>query len=103
MITLGSGGEWMTVWLPIGAAFVSTLQSTTPWPAGFAVQLRFSDGLSNTAITWSATIGTDTATFNITKDQVQAAIAARLPLAHLYYIPSGADPLPWAHGIAVAA
>jgi acyl-CoA synthetase (AMP-forming)/AMP-acid ligase II len=99
MITLGSEGERIAVVLPVNAAFVSQITSAAPWPTGTRIELHFSNGFDATSVVWAATIAGTTATFNMTKTQVQSLIAARLSVVHLYYIPTGLDPLLWGHGL----
>lgn len=99
MITLGSEGEQLTVIIPIGAAFVTTLSAATPWPTGTQIELHLSSSLTDVPVVWAAAVSGTTAVFNESTIQTQAVVNARLSIARLIYNPGGTGQLLWAHGV----
>lgn len=99
MITLGSAGDDLTVVLPVGASFIATLTATTPWPANTIIELHFMNDLADIPVVWSAAISDTDATFNVSTDQVQTVVDARLSIARLIYNPGDTGALLWAQGV----
>ena len=98
MITLGSDVEQLTVVIPVGASFITTLTAATPWPDDTVIELHLMNDVADDPVVWSATVSGTDATFNIPSDQVQVVTDARLSLARLLYNPGGLGALLWAHG-----
>lgn len=98
MVTLGSDVDQLTVIIPVGASFITTLTAATPWPVGTVIELHLMNDISDSPVIWSATISGTDATFNIPPSQVQTVTDARLSLARLIYNPGGSGALLWAHG-----
>jgi hypothetical protein len=96
MITLGSDVDQLTVIIPIGASFITTLTASTPWPNGTIIQLQFMNDIADVPVVWSATVSGTDATFNVADTSV--VTNARLSLARLIYNPGGTGALLWAHG-----
>lgn len=100
MITLGSEGEQLTVIIPVGADFVTTLSAATPWPTGTQIELHLSnDSADVSPVVWAATVSGTTATFNVPAATTQAVVLGRLAYARLYYSPGGTGMLLWGHGV----
>lgn len=98
MITLGSDVDQLTVIIPIGASFITTLTASTPWPNGTVIELHLLNNIADNPVVWSATISGTDATFNITPTNVKTVSDQRLSLARLIYNPGGTGALLWAHG-----
>jgi hypothetical protein len=99
VITLGSDGDQLTVVIPVGADFVTTLSASDSWPTGTAIELHLSSSLTDTPVIWTATVSGTTAIFNVPASQTAAVVTARLSLARLFYSASGVGRLLWAHGV----
>lgn len=97
MITLGSDVDQLTVIIPIGASFITTLTASTPWPVGSVIELHLVNDIADTPVVWSANISGNDATFNVTPSNVKLVSDQRLSLARLIYNP-GSGALLWAHG-----
>lgn len=97
MITLGSDVDQLTVIIPLGASFITTLTAATPWPNGTVIELHLVNDPADDPVIWSATVSGTDATFNINPANVKLVSDQRLSLARLIYNP-GSGALLWAHG-----
>lgn len=98
MITLGSKGDELTINLFRDATFYVPMIASDPWPDGVSIELHLITNQMTDDIVWEATIDGTTAAFNITPDQVNAAITAQVYESRLFYVVPGVGTLPWAHG-----
>lgn len=98
MITLGSKGDTLTVYLFRDAMFYVPMVATDPWPDGVTIELHLISNQLTDDIVWTATIDGSTAAFNESPDQVNAAIDAKVYESRLFYVVDGIGPLGWAHG-----
>jgi hypothetical protein len=95
-IVLGLTPIAVDVALPRGGDFVAALLSETPWPAGIAIQLRFTTG--STAIVWPATIAGPRASWDVPAAQVATLLAAAPTAVRLHYVEPDGTVLVWGRG-----
>ena len=94
-INLGFVPVPITVALPTDGDFVATLQSSSAWPSGASVSLKF---IGSSTTTWTATLSGNNMQFNKTASQVNTLLATDQKSVELLYTDSTGVNLVWGRG-----
>lgn len=93
-VVLGREPPPLIVVLSVGGPFSAALVSSVNWPAGVAIDLRFTG--PGSPVLWVATIVTNRASWNKTIAQVNAVLA--YTSVDLRYTESGGEAQIWSRG-----
>lgn len=98
MIVLGFEPYPIQVNLARDASFTATIRSDEPWPAGVAIELRFSVSDTAPPVVWPAALEGGDATWDVPASAVAAVLETRARHARLIYGTDNGDSYLWGRG-----
>ncbi|RZT87448.1 hypothetical protein EV383_4372 [Pseudonocardia sediminis] len=102
-LSLGYQPQALTVYLSKDSWFTaSVVNDDDLWPQGSSAELRLTSSGSNAPIVWAAAVDGASFTWSVSPSQVNAAVAAGMKQARLFYIRDGRPEL-WGKGSVVYA